>query len=255
MAAERNNQNVFETPPSSPLFVTPESTPRGNRQLTVVEEPSTPRANVNSVPRPPPPSPSTPRSNRPRIPINERALASHPKFISFMYQFVKNAEMDIVQDGGLPDHTLTVIGGAAFTLYAYVLHNHNMEEMEQSLANANIEKTADIDLSLWYHQELSRADFLEYNRKFKNRIEQIFTSDETKQQIKRLFDRFIPNHEKIATFDVEVTIEKIPERFHNKLFVYDVGPDRWFNSLHPELIEILEELVDMSIKQGKLIVK
>ena len=37
-------------------------------------------------------------------------------------------------------------------------------------------------------------------------------------------------------------VEKIPQMFHVKLSVYDVGPDRWFNGLHPELIEILSEM-------------
>jgi len=98
-----------------------------------------------------------------------------------------------------------------------------MEEMEQSFIDAKIEKTSDIDISFWYHQEIPREAFLDYNRKFKNRIEEVFQSNETKQHIRRLFDRFIPNHEEIDTFDIEVTIEPVPDRFAHKTTIVNVA--------------------------------
>ncbi len=49
-------------------------------------------------------------------------------------------------------------------------------------------------------------------------------------------------------------LEHIPQEFHNKedgsrkLFCYDVGPDRFMNPFHPELQQMLDEM----IKQHKL---
>lgn len=35
----------------------------------------------------------------------------------------------------------------------------------------------------------------------------------------------------------------VPEKFHAKLSVMDVGPDKWCNSLHPDLLETLEPML------------
>lgn len=40
-----------------------------------------------------------------------------------------------------------------------------------------------------------------------------------------------------------VFAEKIPAAFKHKVSIYDVGPDRWFNGLHPELLEIFTSMV------------
>lgn len=37
--------------------------------------------------------------------------------------------------------------------------------------------------------------------------------------------------------------EKIPQRYRNKVAVYDVGRDRWLNSLHPQLRGIFQRMV------------
>ncbi len=33
----------------------------------------------------------------------------------------------------------------------------------------------------------------------------------------------------------------VPKEFHDKLYVVDVGPDVWCNSLHPEMLRIIDE--------------
>ena len=39
----------------------------------------------------------------------------------------------------------------------------------------------------------------------------------------------------------------IPEEYRKKLFIVDVGPDRWANSLHPDLIATIEKILDTMI--------
>ena len=50
----------------------------------------------------------------------------------------------------------------------------------------------------------------------------------------------------------------IPEKYHSKLGVYDVGLDRWVNALHPELHQVLEtyiakdtQLVNPKVESGE----
>lgn len=38
-------------------------------------------------------------------------------------------------------------------------------------------------------------------------------------------------------------VDKVPLEFYEKVTVYDVGEDRWFNSLHPELLGICQGMV------------
>jgi predicted protein tyrosine phosphatase len=35
----------------------------------------------------------------------------------------------------------------------------------------------------------------------------------------------------------------IPQKYHSKLQVMDVGPDMWGNSLHPQLIELIQKRI------------
>ena len=37
--------------------------------------------------------------------------------------------------------------------------------------------------------------------------------------------------------------QHVPKKYHAKLSLLDVGPDRWFNSLHPELLGILDDMI------------
>ena len=129
-----------------------------------------------------------------------------------MYKLVKDAEQEAVDDGGLPEHTLTVIGGAAFMLYAYTLNGNDMDKMNRSLVG--FESTSDIDIALWYHKELDRKRFLASNKKIKDKIVHVF--NEKKQVIQGWIDRFIPYHEPMERFDLEITIEPIQERFAHK---------------------------------------
>ena len=36
----------------------------------------------------------------------------------------------------------------------------------------------------------------------------------------------------------------VPTRYHDKIAIFDVGPDRWGNPLHPDLIALLTEMVN-----------
>jgi hypothetical protein len=38
-------------------------------------------------------------------------------------------------------------------------------------------------------------------------------------------------------------VERVPDRCRAKVSVYDVGPDRWFNSLHLELIGLFNAMI------------
>ena len=41
--------------------------------------------------------------------------------------------------------------------------------------------------------------------------------------------------------------QRVHEKYHNKLLVLDIGPDRWGMSLHPELLPICEQLLAQAI--------
>ncbi len=48
--------------------------------------------------------------------------------------------------------------------------------------------------------------------------------------------------------DIVIVVEKsftsyVSEKYKEKLKVYDIGPDRWGISLHPELQEILDQMI------------
>lgn len=36
---------------------------------------------------------------------------------------------------------------------------------------------------------------------------------------------------------------KIPEKYHNKVNIIDVGPDVWCNPFHPDLIDKIQKLI------------
>ena len=40
----------------------------------------------------------------------------------------------------------------------------------------------------------------------------------------------------------------IPKLYHKKLLVLDIGPDRWGQSLHPELLQICIDLLSKALK-------
>jgi predicted protein tyrosine phosphatase len=41
----------------------------------------------------------------------------------------------------------------------------------------------------------------------------------------------------------EAFLEHVPKKFRKKVLVIDVGPDVWCNSLHPELLAKIDELL------------
>lgn len=38
-------------------------------------------------------------------------------------------------------------------------------------------------------------------------------------------------------------LQYVPEEFRSKTIAINVGPDRWFNSLHPELVTLIDNLL------------
>jgi predicted protein tyrosine phosphatase len=61
-------------------------------------------------------------------------------------------------------------------------------------------------------------------------------SDETRLMLYQWADFICVLEEKFTQY--------VPEEFHNKIKVYEVGPDRWGNSLHPELLALLELMIE-----------
>ena len=52
-----------------------------------------------------------------------------------------------------------------------------------------------------------------------------------------------------AIFVMETAFTQyVPECYHNKLFVVDVGPDKWCNSLHPDLLATIAPILETMIK-------
>jgi hypothetical protein len=115
-------------------------------------------------------------------------LASHPQFIGLAYQLVENA----IKHSRIPHHTCGVIGGAAGILHRY----HHMEDHTKTIASLNKNtRTTDIDIALWYHGVVGKADFLRHNQSIKKSIEKKFSGpflQEWKEIIEQILDRALP---------------------------------------------------------------
>ena len=61
-------------------------------------------------------------------------------------------------------------------------------------------------------------------------------SKETLQMLSEWADRIIIVQKEF--------VRHIPVEFRKKLVIIDIGPDRWFNSLHPELLKLAGDLLD-----------
>jgi hypothetical protein len=112
-------------------------------------------------------------------------LASHPQFIGLAYQLVENA----IKHSKIPHHTCGVIGGAAGILHRY----HHMEDHTKTVASLNRNtRTTDIDIALWYHGVVGKADFLKHNQNIKKNIEKKFSGpflQEWKEIIEQILGR------------------------------------------------------------------
>jgi hypothetical protein len=60
-------------------------------------------------------------------------------------------------------------------------------------------------------------------------------TDETRRMLYAWGDRIIVME---ADF-----VKYVPPEFQSKVVVYDVGPNRWGSSLHPELLDIVDKLI------------
>ena len=43
-------------------------------------------------------------------------------------------------------------------------------------------------------------------------------------------------------------VSYVPDQYRSKVFVVDVGPDRWFNSLHPDLLNTIRPILARMVK-------
>ena len=112
-------------------------------------------------------------------------LASHPQFIGLAYQLIENA----IKDSKIPQHTHGVIGGGAGILHRY----HHMEDLTKTIKSLNKNtRTTDIDIALWYHSVVRKADFLKHNQSIKKNIEKKFSGpflQEWKEIIEQILGR------------------------------------------------------------------
>jgi len=108
---------------------------------------------------------------------NIRKLCSDPLFISMMYNVVKYC----IKVSRLPPNTTTVIGGAACMLYAYTIHERNMNTMKQTLLKENVPLTSDIDIAVWYDNIIDH--FIETNKRLEESLREICKSEQLIQNL------------------------------------------------------------------------
>ena len=138
---------------------------------------------------------------QPRIAVEEIVgkACSDPGFIMMINLIIKLSEAE----SQLPPHTLTVIGGAAFILHAYLLNGRNLQRMQEAIRA--VPQTSDIDIAVWYDHIIDRDTFLRKNNMMAERIRENFTIMEGRirnlllQKMKELVAPSI-----IDTFEIEV---------------------------------------------------
>ena len=113
-------------------------------------------------------------------PIDISVLCSDPIFIAMMYNIVKYGIEMINTDHNT---TTTVIGGSAFMLYAYAIHERNMNNMVQSLLQEHVPLTKDIDIAVWYDDIID--NFEKTNQRVEVFLRELFRNEQTIQTLKK----------------------------------------------------------------------
>ena len=112
-----------------------------------------------------------------------RTICSNPQFIATIYDNVARLfnNSDIV-------HLPTVIGGAAFMLYAYAQNGNNRERMESDMMEklGKVLQTSDIDIAIWYKNIMDENEFKQKNALMERAIRTTFTNASYIQSIKEI---------------------------------------------------------------------
>jgi hypothetical protein len=113
-----------------------------------------------------------------------RTICSDPRFIATIYDTITNlfkSKSNVV-------HVPTVIGGAAFILYAYVQNGNNGERMELDMRQklGKVLQTSDIDIAIWYKNMTDKTEFKKRNALMENEIRRTFTDAKYIESIKEI---------------------------------------------------------------------
>jgi hypothetical protein len=145
-------------------------------------------------------------------PNNIGKLCSDPIFISMMYNIVKYSIEYGTEHGienvKIPFNTVTVIGGAAFMLYAYEINQRNINTMYDSLLEHHVPLTTDIDIAVWYDNII--YDFGETNQKLEVFLRELLKNE---QLIKSLQERITLHFGEIQSCRAYV----LPARTHRNM--------------------------------------
>ena len=129
-----------------------------------------------------------------------RTACSDPSFITAINVIIKFCERETERESPLPPHTITVIGGAAFILHAYLLNGRNTQRMQESIRD--VPQTSDIDIAMWYHSELDKDTFKASNERIERRIRAQFSDINRIMPLRAIMENLSPSS--IDTFEIDV---------------------------------------------------
>ncbi len=132
-----------------------------------------------------------------------RAACSHPQFIAIIYDMIHTLSnyriinKDTSERGYLPEHTTTLIGGAAFILHAYEQNGRSMQRMQ------GVPQTSDIDIAIWYNNVIEdAAEFTAKNKLMESNVRTLFSYPDIINTFHRVMRTF--GRSAIQTFNIEV---------------------------------------------------
>lgn len=150
-----------------------------------------------------------------------RRACSDPRFIIANNIIIKFCEREAERESPLSRHTITMIGGAAFILYAYVLNGRNTQRMQEAIRE--VPQTSDIDIVMWYHDVIDKDLFLQKAEQMARIIREQFSHKERIMPLRAIIDQIVEDPSVIRTFEIEVSREMISRRFEHMTATINVN--------------------------------
>lgn len=140
-----------------------------------------------------------------------RMACSDPLFITEIYHIIAISELE----SKIPECMITLIGGAAFIMHAYMMNDRNIQVMQEAIRT--VPQTSDIDIAIWYKDDIDKDTFLSGNNRMVNIISDVINRNK-KMFGKLLFKRIIqllPDPSVIKIFKINVVKEDVHKNYEH----------------------------------------
>jgi hypothetical protein len=140
-----------------------------------------------------------------------RMACSDPLFITEIYHIIAFSEIE----SKIPECTITVLGGAAFIMHAYMMNDRNIQVMQESIHT--VPQTSDIDIAIWYKDFIDKDTFSSGNKRMVHMIGDMLNRNKkmfSKLLVKRLIE-LLPEPSVIRTLKIDVAEEKVHKNYEH----------------------------------------